>query len=309
MRLERAPTREYRTWTHDSRRWRDYRPREGDIVIATYEKSGTTWTQRIVGGLVFGDLEPRPYSRDISIWVDRRFRTNVEEDWKVLAAQTHRRFMKSHLPFDGLPIFDGVKYVHVARDGRDAALSWHNHAHGYTEDTLRLMDAGGEEDESVARPLPRAHAGPADEFHRWLTEGVHPGWPDGLPNTSYFAFERSWWEARHRPNVLMLHYADMLADLRGEIGRLAAFLEIDAAPGFLNALAEASTLRAMQTDGEALLEGAETAFQGGHRRFLNKGENGRWRGIYRAADLALYEEKLAALPAECAHWLASGGRI
>jgi len=34
--------REYRTWSIDSRRWEHYRPRPGDIVIATYPKCGTT---------------------------------------------------------------------------------------------------------------------------------------------------------------------------------------------------------------------------------------------------------------------------
>ena len=34
----------------------------------------------------------------------------------TIEAQTHRRFLKSHLPFDGLPIYDEVRYIHVARD-------------------------------------------------------------------------------------------------------------------------------------------------------------------------------------------------
>ena len=38
MRLIQAPTREHRTWTTDSRNWSRYRPRAGDIVIATYRE-------------------------------------------------------------------------------------------------------------------------------------------------------------------------------------------------------------------------------------------------------------------------------
>ena len=45
-----------------------------------------------------------------------------------IEAQAHRRFLKNHLPFDGQPIYDEVKYIHVARDGRDACMSLHNHA-------------------------------------------------------------------------------------------------------------------------------------------------------------------------------------
>jgi hypothetical protein len=40
------------------------------------------------------------------------------EMFERLAAQTHRRFIKTHLPVDGVPIFDEVQYIRVARDGR-----------------------------------------------------------------------------------------------------------------------------------------------------------------------------------------------
>jgi len=40
--LLRAPTREYHTAIMDSTRWNNFVPREGDIVIATFPKCGTT---------------------------------------------------------------------------------------------------------------------------------------------------------------------------------------------------------------------------------------------------------------------------
>src|SRR5436190_8369392 len=47
-------TREYRNHHLDSTRWDAVNPRDDDIVITTAYKAGTTWTQRIVAGLVFG---------------------------------------------------------------------------------------------------------------------------------------------------------------------------------------------------------------------------------------------------------------
>ena len=41
-------TREYRNHHLDSRRWDLYQPRDGDVVVSTAYKAGTTWTQLIV---------------------------------------------------------------------------------------------------------------------------------------------------------------------------------------------------------------------------------------------------------------------
>ena len=306
MHLARAPSRELRTWAYDSRRWAEYAPRESDIVIATYPKCGTTWMQRIVGGLVFLTPEPMPFTGEISVWIDFRIATPLDEALSKLEAQAHRRFLKAHLPFDALPIYDEVKYIHVARDGRDALMSWHNHSNAFLPEVIARLDSIGLADETIGRPYPDRPVDPADEFHRWITTGNAADECDGLPSTSYFRFEASWWEARHRPNVLMVHYNDLKADLAGETARLAAFLDITVPDELMPRLVEAARFEAMQRDGEALLPHAGRIFQDGHRRFLNKGTNNRWRGVFRDDDLVQYREKLDALPPECAAWLEHG---
>lgn len=40
----------------------------------------------------------------------------------------------------------------------------------------------------------------------------------------FFAHVRSWWEARHAPNVHLVHFNSLKSDLRGEIQKLAHFL-------------------------------------------------------------------------------------
>src|ERR1700750_2737973 len=129
--LLRAPERTVRTPAVDSRRWNQFEPREDDIVIATFAKCGTTWTQRIVDLLVFQTPEVRPFGV-ISPWLDSTLFDSVDDNLARLKTQTHRRYIKSHLPFDALPVWDTVKYIHVGRDGRDARLSWQNHEQGFT---------------------------------------------------------------------------------------------------------------------------------------------------------------------------------
>jgi aryl sulfotransferase len=75
---------------------------------------GTTWMQQIVNLLIFQSPEPRPLG-ELSPWLDNRIHLPIEVVLPKIEAQTHRRFLKSHLPLDALPIYDEVKYIHVAR--------------------------------------------------------------------------------------------------------------------------------------------------------------------------------------------------
>jgi aryl sulfotransferase len=262
--------------------------------------------QRIVSLLVFQSPEPRPIMQ-ISPWLDRYFTQPVDAVLAQLEAQTHRRFLKSHLPLDGLPFHDEVRYIHVARDGRDACMSYHNHCLALTAETLAAFDRFGLEDEAIGRFYPRAPADPAAFFHRWLTEGVIPGDDDGAPMMSFFHFERTWWAARSRSNVLLAHFNDLQADLPGEMRRVADFLGISVAPDRWPELVAAASFAAMRRDGDTLMGSVASSFAGGSRRFFHRGTNERWRGVFRGEDLARYDAKVETmLSAACARWIASG---
>src|SRR3954465_3044851 len=118
--------RRYRSVVADSSRWDGFAFREGDIVISTPPKCGTTWTQMLVALLVFGSPEfPRPLS-EISVWLDMQLASRAEA-FAVLEAQTHRRFIKSHTALPGLPDDERVTFLCVGRDPRDVAVSCRHH--------------------------------------------------------------------------------------------------------------------------------------------------------------------------------------
>src|SRR5579863_8841368 len=94
------PTRRYFSHFLDSSRWSSIPLRPGDIIISTGPKSGTTWTQRIVSVLIHGEHLPGSLS-EISPWIDLRASpVPIDALAARLAAQTFRRSLKAHLPFD-----------------------------------------------------------------------------------------------------------------------------------------------------------------------------------------------------------------
>ena len=298
--------RSYRHWVIDSTRWERFQPRSGDIVITTYPKSGTTWMQRIVSLLLFQSVEPVPLY-ELSPWIEMRILEPIDAVVARLDEQTHRRFVKTHLPVDGLPIYDDVKYIHVARDGRDACMSYHNHCTAFTDGAFALMDKVGAEDPEIGRGYPRAPADPAAFFHTWLTEGAVAGHDEGSPHVSFFAFANSYWAERSRENFLFVHYNDLQADLAGEMQRVADFLDIAVAPTVLPELAAAAGFDSMRRDSGQLLAVHDRVFRGGNDRFLYKAQNDRWRGVFDDQDLALYDARVnEAFPPAFTAWLARG---
>lgn len=303
--LVRPPLCELRSRVFDSVRWQGYRPRDGDIVIATYSKCGTTWTQRIVSMLVFASDEPRPIW-DASPWPDARFGPPIEALFATAEAQTHRRFFKTHLPFTALPLYDGVQYVHVARDGRDACMSLHNHVANFSEQGLAMLDAISLADPKFGTPYPRVGPDPAAFFHDWVSSDAI----NDDPELGFFAMERSFWAERRRPNVLLVHYNDLKADREGEMRRLAGFLGIDVPEPLWPRLVEAASFEAMKREGEALMPLAHALWEGGPSRFLHKGTNQRWRDVVAPEDLARYEERVQReLSPALARWVEHGRAV
>src|SRR6476469_5090370 len=80
-------TRELMNHHMDSTIWNDFAFRDDDIVVATYAKSGTTWTQQIVSQLVFQGAEDVPVG-EISPWLDLRV-PPAPVKLEAMAAQTH----------------------------------------------------------------------------------------------------------------------------------------------------------------------------------------------------------------------------
>lgn len=300
-----ANTRVYQNHHLDSTRWDHVTLRSDDIVITTPYKCGTTWTQHITAGLLHAP--GTAVSREMSPWVDARFWGDVGPIAAGLEAQTDRRFMKSHLALDGTRFDPNVQYVIVGRDLRDVFMSLLNHYGAYGEVAMsRLNDP-----DRPGAPIPRFDGDVDRWWSRWIGEGWFAWEADGWPFWSATHHWETWWTARHEPNVLFVHYADLKADPVTEIRRLAEFYGVSRDDHYVKAVAEASdfaTMRERMLANEAAAGGhVGSLFEGGVGRFLYKGTNGRWRDVLGETELAEYEAKMVSLDPSLRAWL-EGGR-
>lgn len=284
----------------DSTRWEHFAPRDDDIIIATPYKSGTTWMQTIVTHLIFQDLQLRPVW-EVSPWVDIRT-SPIEDVMTRLESQTHRRVIKSHLPLDGLPYYPQVKYIVVGRDARDVFMSLWNHYNMYTPATF---DNFNNTPGRVGEPFPACPHDIRKFWEGWIGRGWFEWESEGYPFWSNLRHVQTWWDYKHLPNILLVHYNDLLDDLAGEIRRIADYLGIDVSDDMLAQIAHATTFSTMKQNAEKIMP--SMSLKGGGRAFLYKGTNGRWRKTLTDGDLERYAEAVAReLTPDCTQWLEHG---
>jgi aryl sulfotransferase len=290
-------TRESQNPVYDSTRWNGFRYRPDDIVIVTWAKSGTTWMQQIVGQLVFGapdHLGPI----GASPWLDMRI-FPLEQVLADLEAQTHRRFIKTHLPIDALVCSPEAKYIYVGRDARDVVWSAYNHHAGFTQEAL---DAFNNTPGRVGAPMTHPTVDVREYYLHFLAhDGSLPGFVE-----EFWDHVQGWWNVRASPSVLFVHFNNLKADLEGEIRRIAEFLEIEVADEQWSAIVEHCSFDYMRREFKKI-ELLEKFFRHGGETFINKGTNGRWRDVLSAREIEQCDEQAAQhLTSDCAHWLRTG---
>lgn len=283
----------YANLISDNARWDGFAFRAGDIVIATPPKCGTTWTQMLVGMLVFGGPEfPAPLA-GISPWLDMCDRP-IDEVLAELDAQTHRRFVKTHTPLDGVPFHRDVHYVVVGRDPRDVSISFEHHMANW--DLLRFMEVRTEQVGFEGMPPldvpPVIPDDPGERFRLFVTSESDVGMPTLATVLHHFSVG---WARRHLPNVTMVHFGDLMADLPGELMRLGNALDrpVDAARA--EQWAAAASLDAMRDRAPENAEHMAAVGWSDPKSFFRTGGVGEWEDRVTPELAALYEARVDEL--------------
>ncbi len=289
-----APLFRYTSSDEDSARWWGFPFRAGDIVVSTRSKSGTTWVQMICLLLVLQTPDLPGRLGAISPWLDWLV-TPREDVVALLERQAHRRVIKTHTPLDGVPSDDRATYIVVGRHPLDVAVSLYHH--GDNIDRRRMAELTGQpEQERTLRP----------PLHEWLLgfvdwDGDARVWLDTLPGFMLHLSDA--WTRRHDDNVVLLHYADLVADLDGVMRGLSARLGIPVDEAVWPALVHAATFEAMR--GRAAASAPEgLGVLKDPAAFFRHGVCGDGVALLSADELAHYRHRVAALaPADLLAWL------
>jgi hypothetical protein len=275
----------YRSPDEDSARWLGFPYRDGDIVISTRSKTGTTWLQTICALLVFqrADL-PAPLG-ELTPWLDWLVAPR-DEVVERLERQPHRRIIKTHTPLDGIPLDPRATYLVMGRHPLDSAVSLYHQ--GDNIDRVRVQQLTGQpgRDPSAARP----------PLHEWLVAWTQwDGDPreqlDSLPGVLLHLGDA--WTRRHDPNVVLVHYRDLSADLDREMRGLAARLAIEVDEEVWPELVDAASFGSMRQRA-ALVAPDPVGVLRDRRRFFRHGTSGDGPAALTEAELARYHERARA---------------
>jgi hypothetical protein len=297
----------YRSFIDDSSRWEGFEYRSDDIVVCPPSKSGTTWMLTCCAILVFGSPDCFPGGLgDFSPWLDMQFRPKAEV-FARYAAQSHRRIIKTHTPLDGLPFDDRVLFIDVGRDPRDAVMSWceqladmdMDRAIGLRAASVGMDDLAGQ----PPRPLP---ADPAERLWVMLTdESPLPRSPVNL--RALLNHHAQAWDLRARPNVAMFHYADLRADLAGQMRRLAELLGVEIDADRFPAQVSQASFDSMKGRAVQSVPENDLAIWSEPSEFFKRGRVGGWQGLLSEARLTEYDRLVASqVGPELAHWVHHG---
>jgi hypothetical protein len=195
----------------------DYCAKPEDIFVCSYPKCGTTWLQNMVY-LILNDGVPLSQNQ----FLPRVF-PHLEEVGKEVCNQLPTpRLIKTHLPFSITPHNSKARYLYVARNPFDCAVSFFHHTRGFPQH-YDFLD------------------GEFEEFFECFIAGE-------VDFGDYFDNLISWYKRKDDENVLFITYESMKADSYRSIMAIADFLGVESFKDkkIIDSIIKYSSFEAMQ---------------------------------------------------------------
>ena len=289
----------------DSSRWSRFESRPDDVIISTPPKCGTTWMQQLVGMILLDRVDFG--ASTVSPWLDVQV-TSEDEVFQKLAEQSHRRFIKTHTPLDGIPRHGSWTYVVVFRHPLDAALSMRDHSINIDGDQFRSMFEA-----VTGEPLPAPTTTPPEDPEEFLRYWIsHDDDPKGAVPQGLFGFATSLnaaWSLRNEPNVHLFHYDDLWHDLDGQMARLAEILGVELDSARRGRFVEAATLDSMRARAQEMAPSASgRQMWRDPAAFFKSGGRREWPTMLTAQEVEDVADRLESMVGpDAARWAFQGG--
>jgi aryl sulfotransferase len=266
-------------------------------VISTRSKTGTTWVQMICALLIFQVPElPAPLAA-LSPWLDHLIAPR-DQVYARLAAQSHRRFIKTHTPLDGIPLDSRATYLVTARHPLDIAVSLYYHSDNIDRERWRQL---------TGQPEPAEPPQPRRPLRYWMLNWIVGAEDprehlDSLPGVIWHLSDA--WARRHEPNILLVHYDNLAEGLESQMRCLAARLGISVPENAWQVLVKAAMFENMSRNADTLVPTA--GIFKSNAAFFRRGSSGAAREILTSDEIAAYHTRVAQLaPPDMLTWLHS----
>ncbi|CAL1599413.1 unnamed protein product [Knipowitschia caucasica] len=247
----------------------EFNPHPLDLLIATYPKAGTTWTQEIVDLLLHnGNAElckraPTPVRSPFLEIVSPK---PIPSGLDLLNKMDPPRMIKTHLPIQLVPPGfweNKCKVIYVARNAKDNLVSY------FHFDRM-----------NQTQPEP----GPWDGYISKFMRGE-------LAWGSWYDHVRGYWLQREQKNILYLFYEDMKEDPRREVERIMRYLDLSLSDDIISRIVALTSFKNMKENPMSNYSCIPThVFNQSISEFMRKGEVGDWRTHFTPDQSNTFEE-------------------
>ncbi|CAK8685048.1 unnamed protein product [Clavelina lepadiformis] len=264
--------------------YESWQPKDGDIVIASYPKTGTHWVYGIVRYLLYGDDKYQKHLSDEMTMPFLYLECGPVSVFKIVdKLPFRRRVFITHLPATLINLEKwksrNVKIIYIMRNPKDQAVSWYHFSQGFPYLKLPSFD----------KRVP-------SDWNKWFESYTAGALPDNLKEGQFYPDNiLTWIPHRNEADIMFVTYEKIKQNPSSAVKKIARFIGCDSSDHTITRVVKNSTLHSLRRSLEASST-AESALLT-KMKMYRKGQVGDWKNFFTVAQSEkmdkIMSEKLA----------------